>query len=161
SSEPQTLHRFDETGVTTPVRRYEEIVLHYPNGSAGKTSIEVRLRPDGVAPTTGIAALVTPPRLLPKRDATTPWNVLLLSIDAVPRARGGGRRGPPPRLAQFAPEPARSPRCYSPANFTIPAHASMMTGLQPMVHGADRYGDRVSIRAWPNLAGRLSAAGAY
>ena len=161
SSQPNARHRFDETGVTTPVRRYEDVVLRYPNGASGKTSVEVRLRPDGVADTTGLAVLVTPPRLLPKRDASTPWNVLLLSIDTLRNDRLDDPRNLTPQLAQFARESVRFTRCYSPANFTIPAHASMMTGLQPMVHGADRYGDRVSIRAWPNLAGRLSAAGAY
>lgn len=154
-------HRFDETGIATPVRRFEDVVLHYPNGTSGKTYVDVQLLLEGPSPPTGLAALVATPRLLPKRDATTPWNVLLLSIDTLRNDRLDDPRGLTPQIAQFARESVRFTRCYSPANFTIPAHASMMTGLQPVVHGADRYGERVSIRAWPNLAGQLSAGGAY
>jgi arylsulfatase A-like enzyme len=161
ASEGRRDHRFDETGIATPVRRFEDVVLHYPNGTRGKTCIDVELLLEGPAAPTGLAALVAVPRLLPKRDATTPPNVLLLSIDTLRNDRLDDPRGLTPQIAQFARESARFTRCYSPANFTIPAHASMMTGLQPMVHGADRYGDRVSIRAWPNLAGQFTAAGAY
>jgi arylsulfatase A-like enzyme len=160
ASEALVEETFDESPARTPVRRFEDVVLHYPDGTREKTIVEVVVDSSVKPATAPSAALVAVPRLFPKRDAATPWNVLLLSIDTLRNDRLDDPRGLTPQLAQFSHESIRFTRCFSPANFTIPAHASMMTGLQPAVHGADRFGDRVSIRAWPNLAGQLSSAGA-
>lgn len=158
SSEGATALRFDERDPAAPPRRFEDLVFHFPESTAGKVVVEVAVE-SAAAGGAPAAVLVALPRLLPRRDASTPWNVLLLSIDTLRNDRLGAA-GLAPNLLRFARESVRFTRCTSPANFTVPGHASMMTGLQPLVHGASRLGDRVSIRRWPSLAGQLAAAGA-
>ncbi|MBM4013759.1 MAG: sulfatase [Planctomycetes bacterium] len=110
----------------------------------------------------GRALYVGLPAVLPRREAATLPNLILISLDTLRADRVGAlgsERGLTPCLDRLAQESFRFTRCYSPANFTIPAHGSMMTGLQPLVHGAFRFGERVSIRAWPNVAEACGAAG--
>lgn len=108
------------------------------------------------------ALFVALPTVLPRRDASTSPNLILISLDTLRADRVGalgGKGGLTPCLDRLAENSIRFTRCYSPANFTIPAHGSMMTGLQPAVHGAYRFGERISIRPWPNVAEACGAAG--
>jgi len=68
-------------------------------------------------------------------------NVLLIVIDTL-RADHvgayGARRDTTPVLDRFAREGTRFDRAYSTAPWTVPAVASILTGLYPSAHGTDR-----------------------
>ncbi len=169
SSEGTTTLRFEERDASAPPRRFEDLVFHFPEARREPTVVDVAVEA-GVAGGAPTAVLAAVPKLLPRREAATPWNVLLLSIDTLRADRlgeagEGGEAGKDadltPNLSRLARESVRFTRCFSPANFTVPGHASLMTGLQPVVHGANRFGDRVSIRRWPSLAGQLASAGVF
>jgi len=169
SSEGTATLRFEERDASAPPRRFEDLVFHFPEARREPTVVDVAVEA-GVAGGAPTAVLAAVPKLLPRREAATPWNVLLLSIDTLRADRlgeagEGGEAGKDadltPNLSRLARESVRFTRCFSPANFTVPGHASLMTGLQPVVHGANRFGDRVSIRRWPSLAGQLASAGVF
>jgi len=169
SSEGTATLRFEERDASAPPHRFEDLVFHFPKARREPTVVDVAVEA-GVAGGAPTAVLAAVPKLLPRREAATPWNVLLLSIDTLRADRlgeagEGGEAGKDadltPNLSRLARESVRFTRCFSPANFTVPGHASLMTGLQPVVHGANRFGDRVSIRRWPSLAGQLASAGVF
>ncbi len=144
-----------------PVRRWRDLVFHidraidHANGRAATLTIAG----DG---SSGVAALASSPRVLHRREPATPLNLLLISLDTLRADRvgaWGAKSGATPNLDRFAARCVRFAHACSPANFTTPAHASMMTGLQPAVHGAYRYGQRSSIRPWPNVAGACAKSG--
>ncbi|MSP15071.1 MAG: hypothetical protein EXR73_00420 [Myxococcales bacterium] len=135
------------------VRRWLDVAFDVPVALPAGATLEIAI--EG-APQR--ALFIGLPVVEAKRDATTAPNLILISLDTL-RADRVGARGLTPRLDRFAEQCIRFPRCYSPANFTIPAHGSMMTGLQPAVHGAYRFGERISIRPWPNVAEACTAAG--
>src|SRR5262245_28550828 len=63
---------------------------------------------------------------------------LLITVDTLrsDRVEGfGGAAGLTPSLNRLAAEGVRLTRTYSPAPLTLPAHASIMTGASPPVHG--------------------------
>ncbi|HEU4400629.1 MAG TPA: sulfatase [Candidatus Polarisedimenticolia bacterium] len=67
-------------------------------------------------------------------------NVLLVVIDTARADRfsfDGYRRDTSPRIAALAREGAVYERACTPAPWTLPAHASLFTGLFPSRHGAD------------------------
>jgi arylsulfatase A-like enzyme len=67
-------------------------------------------------------------------------NVLLIVIDTARADRftfDGYRRDTSPEIAALAREGAVYERAYTPAPWTLPAHASLFTGLYPSAHGAD------------------------
>lgn len=86
-------------------------------------------------------------------------NVLILTVDTLrPDALGwvaGGKNTP--SLDALAAGGFRFPAAVSPAPVTLPAHASMMTGLLPRHHGARANGQVLG--EIPTLAERLSALG--
>jgi arylsulfatase A-like enzyme len=155
SREGEVALEFVEPATGLPLRRWRDVVFHLdraPSGTGGTTALEVAV--EGAA---GTAALVAEPRLLPTRAAATPPNLLLISIDTLRADRLG--RGATPNLDRFARSCVAFTRAVAPANYTTPSHASMMTGLEPAVHGALRFGERRSIRNWPALASRCARAG--
>jgi arylsulfatase A-like enzyme/Flp pilus assembly protein TadD len=89
-------------------------------------------------------------------------NVLLVTIDTLRRDRlgaYGGAGGLTPTLDRLASSGVRYSRAYSHAPMTLPAHASVLTGLTPRTHGihvngASRLDDRM-----PTLATELKRAG--
>jgi len=88
-------------------------------------------------------------------------NVVLISIDTLRRdaLRAFDPAAPAlPTLERLAAESARFPNAYSSASWTLPAHASLLTGLYPDRHGAtDR---RVTLsESVETLAGVLTRAG--
>ncbi len=67
-------------------------------------------------------------------------NVLLVVIDTARADRfsfDGYARQTTPEIASLASEGAIYERAYTPAPWTLPAHASLFTGLFPSSHGAD------------------------
>jgi arylsulfatase A-like enzyme len=79
-----------------------------------------------------------------------------LRRDALPAYDAGA--GPLPALERFAAESVRFENAFSSASWTLPAHASLLTGLYPDRHGAtDR---RVTLaRDVETLAGELARRG--
>ena len=68
-------------------------------------------------------------------------SVILISIDTV-RADHlscyGYKRNTTPNIDRFAQESLRFSRAYAPASWTLPSHASIMTGCYPSMHNAHR-----------------------
>jgi choline-sulfatase len=89
-------------------------------------------------------------------------NLLLITLDTV-RADHlgsyGGRIASTPTLDRIARDGVRFERAYSPTPLTLPAHASLLTGLQPPTHGLTDNGMRAQRFPVPTLAERLQAEG--
>ena len=89
-------------------------------------------------------------------------NVLLITIDTLRQDRVGvygNRSGLTPNIDRIAAGGVRYAHAYSPAPLTLPAHASILTGLLPTRHGIHnntrfRLDERV-----PTLAGIAKSAG--
>ena len=79
--------------------------------------------------------------------ATTPAqrdNILLITLDTTRADRIGAygyARARTPRLDRLAAEGARFDAAFSPAPITLPAHASIFTGLYPFEHGVRNNGN--------------------
>jgi arylsulfatase A-like enzyme len=88
-------------------------------------------------------------------------NVILISIDTL-RADHLGVYGYPrvtsPHLDALAAEGLLFETAYAESNWTLPSHASMLTGLHPLAHGVLEPGDRL-LPAHTTLAERLRRAG--
>jgi arylsulfatase A-like enzyme len=76
-----------------------------------------------------------------------PPNLVLISIDTL-RADHVGVYGygrpTTPNLDRLAAEGLLFERAYSTANWTLPAHVSLLSGLSPAAHGVERYRHRIS-----------------
>lgn len=106
-----------------------------------------------------LAALALAP--LACRRAAGPPNVLLIVWDTVRADRlslYGHQRPTTPRLAAFARDARVFDDCVSVASTTVPAHASIFTGLLPVEHGLFNQGPRMS-DAFVTLAETLRTAG--
>jgi arylsulfatase A-like enzyme len=85
---------------------------------------------------------------------------LLVSIDTLRPDRldvYGAERVTAPHLADLARDGIVFERAVAPSPWTVPSHASLFTGVEPQVHGAD--GQRDLPAALPTLAEVLAAAG--
>ncbi len=139
------------------VRRWRDAAFAIARDLPAGGALEVAVAGDD-----GAALLVALPNVEPLRNDATPPDLILISLDTLRADRVGamgGARGLTPAIDRFAQRCVRFTRCYSPANFTVPAHGSLMTGLQPVVHGAHRFGERRSIRPWPSVAETCAQAG--
>lgn len=91
-----------------------------------------------------------------------PVNVILITLDTLRTDRlscYGSTTVQTPHIDAFAAEGVRFTSAASTVPLTLPAHASMMTGLYPPGHGIrDNVGDALDSRI-PTLAGRLRQAG--
>ncbi len=91
-----------------------------------------------------------------------PRNLLLVTFDTT-RADHLGAYGYPhaitPTLDRLANEGVRFTTCIAPAPITLPAHASLLTGLRPLKHGARNNATHPLPLDVPTLAERLQAAG--
>ena len=89
-------------------------------------------------------------------------NVLLVTIDTLRRDRVGAfgnTNGLTPHLDRLAAEGVRYTQAFSPAPMTLPAHASILTGLLPRRHGLrNNTGFRLDDHV-PTLAASLKASG--
>lgn len=82
------------------------------------------------------------------RDAGAggPWNVLLITLDTTRRDRLGCYGGPStltPNLDRLAQRGTLFETAVSPAPVTLPAHATLLTGLDPQEHGVRNNGTYV------------------
>jgi len=98
-------------------------------------------------------------------DSGTPAlrpNVLVLVMDTTRGDRvtvNGYRRPTTPRIQSFAADAVVFRNAWSPAGWTLPAHASLFTGLRPENHGVLR-GNRLYLeKNVPTLAERFRDAG--
>lgn len=95
-----------------------------------------------------------------QRDARLPParpSVILISIDTL-RADHVGVRNLTPSLDAFAKSAMRFTSAWSHAPLTLPAHASILTGLLPTTHGV-RDNAGFELRAGSTLAERFNKAG--
>ena len=89
-------------------------------------------------------------------------NVLLITVDTLRADHLGCYGRKEARTAAFdalAQRGALFEQAYTPAPMTLPAHATMMTGLAPPQHGARVNGEHRLGEGIPTLAEQLSAAG--
>ncbi len=76
----------------------------------------------------------------PTPPGSTAPPVILLVMDTTRAdhlSAYGYPRNTSPNLAAFAQEAVRYERAVAPSSWTLPAHASILTGLMPTAHGAD------------------------
>ncbi|HEV8121193.1 MAG TPA: sulfatase [Candidatus Polarisedimenticolia bacterium] len=95
-------------------------------------------RPARLAAVLGSAVLAL--LLLPACARHTRPNILLIVIDTARADRfswGGATRVVAPRLEALAQEATVYTDAWSPAPWTVPAHASLFTGRYPSAHGTD------------------------
>jgi choline-sulfatase len=94
--------------------------------------------------------------------APEPASLLLLTLDTT-RADHlgcyGGRGARTPTLDALAARGTRYRRALSPAPLTLPAHCTLLTGLDPPEHGVRDNGTAVLPAEIPTLATRLAARG--
>ncbi len=93
----------------------------------------------GVGTTAGTTAVFGDPVVLaPRTVVAPPLNVLLISMDTL-RAKSVGAYGcahpTTPTIDALAAEGALFENAFSPAAYTLPGHASMLTGLWMHTHG--------------------------
>lgn len=110
----------------------------------------------------GLAALILGSACSPgPRQVPEAPNVLLISVDTL-RADHlgcyGYDRPTSPRLDEFARESVRFAEARAQSSWTKPAMATILTGLYPVTHGAERRANGIAPEA-RTLAERLSAAG--
>src|SRR5437764_12774359 len=95
--------------------------------------------------------LLTACRETPRR----PLNVLLITVDTFRADRVGSNT---PALTRLAREGIRFDAAGSPVPLTLPAHASLMSGLLPLHHGMRNNGIGVFPAARQTLAMRFTAS---
>jgi arylsulfatase A-like enzyme/Flp pilus assembly protein TadD len=91
-----------------------------------------------------------------------PTSLLLVTLDTLRADRVGAYGATDvqtPNLDRLAREGVRFAHAVSPAPLTLPAHASLLTGLLPDRHGLRNNGAGRLAQDIPTLAGRLTAAG--
>ncbi|MDH5671988.1 MAG: sulfatase-like hydrolase/transferase [Myxococcales bacterium] len=127
--------------------------------AAGAAVALLSLQPDGPAAAPG-GGRATAGTTGPAAPHARP-NVVLISIDTC-RADHlgcyGFDRPTSPNIDALAAQAVRFERAISTAPTTLPAHASMMTGLLPIAHGSRANGQTLAAD-YDTLAERLAAAG--
>jgi choline-sulfatase len=99
------------------------------------------------------------PRISPGSAAGS--NVLLITIDTLRADRVGAygnRSGLTPNLDRLAVNGLRFDSAFTPVPMTLPAHASILTGLEPFTHGI-RNNTGFRLGETPTLATMLKTAG--
>ncbi|RPJ69186.1 MAG: hypothetical protein EHM24_19300, partial [Acidobacteria bacterium] len=102
------------------------------------------------------------PRQGDEPPAAGPLNVLLITLDTTRADRLGSYGHAPARtrhLDRLAAEGVRFQRAISPAPITLPAHASLFTGLYPFAHGVRNNGNFYLPDRFQTLATALQARG--
>jgi len=90
------------------------------------------------------------------------WNLLLVTLDTTRADRLGAygyAAAETPNLDRLAAAGLRFDQAWSPAPLTLPAHATLLTGLLPVEHGVRRNGDAALPDEVPTLATVLAGAG--
>jgi arylsulfatase A-like enzyme/tetratricopeptide (TPR) repeat protein len=91
-----------------------------------------------------------------------PWNVLLITLDTTRRDRFGcygGSSSVTPNLDRLAERGTLFENAISPVPVTLPAHATLLTGLDPQEHGVRNNGTYVLDSARVTLAEVLRSHG--
>jgi len=99
---------------------------------------------------------------LSRSRPVAPPNVVLISLDTLrPDHLGcyGGDAALTPRLDALAASGLRFANAYSTSSYTLPSHASLLTGQWPALHGAVDIADRLDPARSPFLARLLAQAG--
>ncbi len=103
-----------------------------------------------------------PPPLRPGSGPGAPPSVVLITLDTA-RADHLGSYGAPgdptPALDALAARGVRWARAITPAPLTLPAHATLLTGLDPPAHGVRENGTAALPAGVPILAETFAAAG--
>jgi arylsulfatase A-like enzyme len=106
-------------------------------------------------------AVAAPGTVSRQRVAVRPRNVVLISIDSLRADHLGSygyHRPTSPTLDRLAAEGARFAAAYATSSWTLPSHATMLTGRYPLSHGAILPDRRLSA-GMPTLATVLKSAG--
>ncbi len=110
----------------------------------------------GLVAATGVVGVAAPP-------VTAPTSVLLVTLDTTRAdalgAWGGASAAATPHLDRLAADGLRYARAIAPSPLTLPSHATLMTGLDPLEHGVRGNGTGVLSGELPTLAGLLRAEG--
>jgi len=112
----------------------------------------------------GSVLLLAAPWIFGGRDrarAATP-NVILISVDTLRRDMlgcYGSLEGLTPNIDRFAAQGIVFERTLAPSGYTLPSHASMMTGQHPLEHAVLGGNDRLDPVRSPILAERLRGRG--
>ncbi len=128
--------------------------------TAGPTELTLRVVGEGEDPPVGFIghpSLRTSDPRAPSRPS-----IVLISLDTLrPDRLGcyGGDGGLSPRLDALAAAGLRFDAASSTSSYTLPSHASMMTGQFPAFHGAVNITDRLDPQRSPFLAAELARAG--
>lgn len=105
---------------------------------------------------------VSPDPVVPPVESVGLPDVLLVTLDTVRADRIGAygyAAADTPHIDALAARGRLHTRAWSPVPFTIPAHASILTGLYPATHGIRANGDAVLGREFTTLAEHLQTAG--
>ncbi len=109
-----------------------------------------------------LLALALAPACAMRPPVEAPLSVLLITIDTLRADRLGAygdATARTPVLDAFARDGVTFERAYTPVPITLPAHASLMTGLLPPAHGVRGNGSFALGPASPTLAETLKASG--
>ncbi|GJM23368.1 MAG: hypothetical protein DHS20C15_32830 [Planctomycetota bacterium] len=108
----------------------------------------------------GPLAMLAHPRLR-RAELEAPPNLLVISLDTLRSDRLGAYGGPAPsaHLDAFAAQNLMFTRAYAPSAYTLPGHASLLSGQLPALHGARDLKDKVDAERTPLLAPNLAAQG--
>lgn len=134
------------------------VAWELPLPSPGTERMQVTLRTEGDG---DALALVATPRILVDQRQAAYRNLVLISLDTLRADElavyGGSARTP--ALDAVAEAGVVFENAYSTSSYTLPSHASMLTGLHPIQHGARGPGSRIRSAPSALLARQLQEAG--
>lgn len=139
---------------------WHDRVLAVPALAPEGARLELELATEGVGPEPPVAVFGHPSLHTPVGRVGP--NVVLISLDTLrPDRLGcyGGDASLSPNLDALAAEGLRWERAWSTSSYTLPSHASMMTGQFPAFHGAVNIDDVIQADKSPLLAALLARAG--
>jgi arylsulfatase A-like enzyme len=154
---PRTLLESRRTApADTAQPAWQDEVVELPPLPSGGT-LELSCMGEGADPPLAFFAHPTISRAAPARP-----NVVLISLDTLrPDRLGcyGASQGLSPNLDAFAAQGLRFAQAYSTSSYTLPSHASLLTGQWPALHGAVNIVDHLDPARSPFLAQMLADAG--
>jgi arylsulfatase A-like enzyme len=111
----------------------------------------------------GAVALLANPKVLGAAADQRP-NLVLISLDTL-RADHLGCYGNTedlsPRIDEFAKQATLFTSALAPAPYTLPSHATLLSGQNPVVHGANSLQNKIAVDRTPLLASRLQQEGYF
>lgn len=134
-------------------RSFERVSLDFPVGASGKLTLTFAATGEG-------AAYWGEPRVVRRRAPDEPPPVLLIAVDTLraDRAPCGDAASLTPQLDALEREGVCFSNAVSPSNWTVPAFASLFTGLAPSTHRVWHWDHRLATR-FDTLTERLADAG--